>query len=164
MNQPDTDLLNLIKEHWALTDEGLTSEDVKFTEVGWRSGSPEESEALKALFGVPNIWIERISIRRLTDTEEYFNYTANVHVVYWCTTKDASDVQKDKQNHWKMIEHVKKLVQATATSGYKTNPNWPSNWNHAKIDSTMQRNVVPPIPPILIETITVSIRLFWEPD
>jgi len=157
LNNPDKDLLNLLKDNWALTDKGLKKTDVRFTQVGYRGGGTDVEE-LKGLFGVPNIWVERTptGLVRQAENEEYFSYQAFVHVIYWCKTKDPSNVQADKDKHWKMIEHVKKWVH----DGTKR----PSNWNYSKVDGSGNRNVEPPIPPILHEVMTINIRLFWEPS
>lgn len=156
MDHPDEALLDMIKNNWSLTDTGLKAKDIRFTQINWRAGGTDVVEALKALFGVYNISIERRFLRRLADVDEFFNYQAIVHVVYWSETKDPDDVKTDKDNLWKIIEEIKKQCH---TSG-----NWSADWNHVKVDTSMVRNIVPPIPPMLHEEITVSIRLFWEPS
>lgn len=143
MDNPDQVLLNLLQSNWVLTDVGLKKADIRFTQIGWRSGDANVSEALKGLYGINNIWVERSGLRRLDEIENFFLYQAIVRVVYWCKTKSAVDVQADKANHWKMIEHVKKLVQ---TEAY-----WSADWKKAQIGGTNAQNVEPPIPPYLLK-------------
>lgn len=146
MNNPDKDLLNLLKDHWSLSDKGLKKKDIPFTQVGYRTD--------KGLQDTPNIWVRRMSMRRLAENEEFFEYRAAVHTVFWCKSLDVEKVQADKDKKWKMIEHIKKLVH---NSTY-----WPSNWDHAQVDGEIVRNVEPQ--QVLEDEVIIRINLFWEPS
>lgn len=147
MDYPDKTLLALIEDNWTLATEKVKKEQIVFSQVGWRWDD--------GLQGVPNIWVEKIGLRRLAEVEEYFAYNVKVTVVWWSKTKNADDAQTDKDLVWAMVEYIKKLVHDSTL--------WPANWNYCKVDAVNTRNEVPPLPQILQEEIVVNIRLFWSP-
>ena len=147
MDNPDKTLLALIENNWTLATEKIKKEQIVFSQVGWRFDD--------GLQGVPNIWVEKIGLRRLAENEEFFAYNAKVTVVWWSKTKNAVDAKADKDLVWAMVENVKKIVHDSTL--------WPATWNYMKVDAVNTRNEIPPLPQILQEEIVVNIRLFWSP-
>ena len=147
MDYPDKTLLALIYDNWTLTTEGLKVTDIVFSQVDWRWDD--------GLQGVPNIVVQKSTLRRLAEVEEYFAYNATVKAVYWSKTKNHADAVTDKDKIWAMVEHVKKILHTSSLC--------PATWNYMKVDAVNTRNEVPPLPQILQEELIVNIRLFWVP-
>jgi len=147
MDNPDEVLLNIIRDNWSLSDE-LDKEKVVFSLTDWRVD--------KALQGTPNVNVDRIRFVRsggARTRENYFIYTAEVRAIYWPKKKTAEALKDAKSLLWKMVEEIKRIL------GDKNN--LASDWSWAQIDATVNQNVETEVPPVLIESITVNIRLFW---
>jgi hypothetical protein len=146
INNPEKDLLVVFSTNWALTTKGIKKADVQFTQCGFRVD--------EGLLNTPNIWVERVSFRRLSDVEEFFEYLGKVTVVYWSKEKTASGVAADKDTFWTMVNHVKKLVETDAYN--------PTGWTHMAVQST-RRIPSDLVPPLLEEEVIVKAYIFWSP-
>jgi len=147
MEDPDKTLKDLLETNWSLTGD-LAKDKMGFSLVGWRTD--------KGLYNTPNVNVQRVRLARVGGSgtrENFFEYVANVNVVYWPTSKTAKGMELAKTVIWQMIEEVKKIL---------VKDNLPAEWNWVQVNTTIKEDITEVIPPVLEEKILAAIRLFWE--
>jgi len=143
MELPSKTLLALLKADWTLTDEGFTADDIVWARTDWH---------LEKTRYTPHIICRPLSATRIQPEEpNLYEFRLAVQVVLWAENIEVMETAEE--NHWKMVEHVKKLVEAGTL---------PTNWQYMHVESFANPSVLEVLPNIFIYNMTVVACIAWS--
>jgi hypothetical protein len=143
MELPSKTLLALLKADWTLTDEGIKVADIAWMRTDWHLE--------KSTFS-PHIICRPLSARRLQAEEpNLYEFRLAVQVVLWAKSIDTQEAKEE--DHWKMVEHVKKLIEAGTC---------PTGWQYMYVENFANPSILEVLPNIFIYNLTVVACISWS--
>jgi hypothetical protein len=144
---PETILLNYIQDSWSLNVEGVTKEDVMFTDkdVNTENGTYK-----------PHVIVQPAGARRLQPAEDdLYEFTFVIKVTLWSRWHKIPQDTDKKQLHWLMIDHIKNMFSIQ-------NNHCPNTWETAYVDSTANVALAMNLLPDINEyNLTVKATIAW---
>jgi hypothetical protein len=144
---PDTTLLNYIQDNWALTDEGITKNDVIFTD---KDENTENNTYAPHVIVMP-----AGSQRPQQEIDDLYLMTFMVKVKLWNRWHKIPKDDDKKYLHWLMVRHVKLMFNVSTQK-------CPVNWEYAYVSETANTALALDLLPSINEfVLTIKALVPW---
>jgi hypothetical protein len=152
ISTPERDLLNFIKDNWTLENEGVTIQELVFT---------DKDAATDNQVYAPTVCVQQAGARRKQAAENsLYDFTFIVKTSLWSRwSKIPTDTDK-RLLHWLMVDHIKRMFDPDAEHPCGRHP---AGWEYAYVESTANVALAMNLLPDLNEfNITVKAVIPWQ--